>query len=144
MDRGGLAGARCHRHRLTVIAILRLRPQADLVTWTPTLIADAAGLNGFLAILHGTITGVGGGVLRDILTGIKPIFLVESTPLRASLEQLCCSCSSRLECTPIFQSGCRWRYFLAFACFRSGVTGICPKSCPRLDRRSRDVIECIA
>ena len=75
-----------------VIAILRLRPQADLVTWTPTLIADAAGLsafvilgtdialesglNGFLAILLGTITGVGGGVLRDILTGNKPIVLV--------------------------------------------------------------------
>jgi hypothetical protein len=97
VDRGGLARARCHRHRLTVIAILRLRPQADLVTWTPTLIADAAGLNGFLAILLGTITGVGGGVLRDILTGNKPIFLVESTPLRASLGQLCCSCSSRLE-----------------------------------------------
>lgn len=75
-----------------VIAILRLRPQADLVTWTPTLIADAAGLSafvilgtdialesgldGFLAILLGTITGVGGGVLRDILTGNKPIVLV--------------------------------------------------------------------
>ena len=75
-----------------VIAILRLRPQADLVTCTPTLIADAAGLsafvilgtdialesglNGFLAILLGTITGVGGGVLRDILTGNKPIVLV--------------------------------------------------------------------
>ena len=75
-----------------VIAILRLRPQADLVTWTPTLIADAAGLsafvilgtdialesglNGFLAILLGTITGVGGGVLRDFLTGNKPIVLV--------------------------------------------------------------------
>ena len=75
-----------------VIVILRLRPQADLVTWTPTLIADAAGLsafvilgtdialesglNGFLAILLGTITGVGGGVLRDILTGNKPIVLV--------------------------------------------------------------------
>ena len=75
-----------------VIAILRLRPQADLVTWTPTLIADAAGLsafvilgtdialesglNGLLAILLGTITGVGGGVLRDILTGNKPIVLV--------------------------------------------------------------------
>jgi len=75
-----------------VIAILRLRPQADLVTWTPTLIADAAGLSafvilgtdialesgldGFLAILLGTITGVGGGVLRDILTGNKPIVIV--------------------------------------------------------------------
>ena len=73
-------------------AVMRLRPQADLVTWTPTLIADAAGLsafvilgtdialesglNGFLAILLGTITGVGGGVLRDILTGNKPIVLV--------------------------------------------------------------------
>ncbi len=75
-----------------VILVLRLRPQADPVTWTPTLIADAAGLsafvilgtdivlesglNGFLAILLGTITGVGGGVLRDVLTGNKPMVLV--------------------------------------------------------------------
>ena len=75
-----------------VILVLRLRPNADLISWTPTLIADAAGLSafviigtdiamdagldGFLAIVLGTITGVGGGVLRDILTGNKPIVLV--------------------------------------------------------------------
>ncbi len=77
---------------IVVILILRIRPNIDLAAWTPNLVADAAGLSAFvilgtdialdagltdfLAILLGTITGVGGGVLRDVLTGNKPMVLV--------------------------------------------------------------------
>ena len=76
-----------------VLIILRIRPKnEDLTNWTPMLIADAAGLsafvivgaqvaleanlNYFIAVILGTITGVGGGVLRDVLTGNKPVVLV--------------------------------------------------------------------
>ena len=77
---------------IVVVLILRIRPNIDLAAWTPNLVADAAGLSAFvilgtdialdagltdfLAILLGTITGVGGGVLRDVLTGNKPMVLV--------------------------------------------------------------------
>ena len=39
-------------------------------------VALEANLNYFIAVILGTITGVGGGVLRDVLTGNKPVVLV--------------------------------------------------------------------
>ena len=41
-----------------------------------TQVALNAGITPFFAILLGVLTGVGGGVIRDILTGRKPIVLV--------------------------------------------------------------------
>lgn len=41
-----------------------------------TQVALRADLSGFLAVLPGTITGIGGGVIRNILTGTKPVVLV--------------------------------------------------------------------
>lgn len=75
-----------------ILVILRLKPKVEVENWTPIEIADAAGLsafviigteiglaaglNPFFAILLGTVSGVGGGVLRDLLTGNKPMVLV--------------------------------------------------------------------
>ena len=75
-----------------ILVILRLKPKVEVENWTPIEIADAAGLsafviigteiglvaglNPFFAILLGTVSGVGGGVLRDVLTGNKPMVLV--------------------------------------------------------------------
>lgn len=75
-----------------MLAILRFWPQAHLDASTPFLIADAVGLsafvvigtqiglqadlNPFLAVMLGVLTGVGGGVIRDLLTGRKPVVLV--------------------------------------------------------------------
>ena len=39
------------------------------------LIAEEAGLPAGVAILMGTMTGVGGGVIRDLLTGTVPLLL---------------------------------------------------------------------
>ncbi|MDQ1250043.1 MAG: hypothetical protein QG597_4420 [Actinomycetota bacterium] len=74
-----------------VLLVARIQPNTNFADWTPSLIADAAGLSafvivgtqdalsaglsGFLAVILGTITGVGGGVLRDVLTGNRPIVL---------------------------------------------------------------------
>jgi len=74
------------------LIILRFRPTLDLESAPLGLVADALGLSafvvvgtqvalntnlsGFLAVLLGTVTGVGGGVIRDILTGTKPAVLV--------------------------------------------------------------------
>lgn len=75
-----------------VLVVLRRQPSAPIEDTRTYLIADAiglasfvvlgteiglqAGLNPFMAVAVGTITGVGGGVLRDVLTGSKPIVLV--------------------------------------------------------------------
>ena len=75
-----------------MLIILRFWPQAHLEASTPLLIADAVGLsafvitgtqiglqadlNPFLAVMLGVLTGVGGGVIRDLLTGRKPVVLV--------------------------------------------------------------------
>ena len=77
---------------VVALVVLRLRPDADPMTWTPVSVADAiglstfvilgteiglqAGLNPVLAVALGTITGVGGGVIRDVLTGNRPMVLV--------------------------------------------------------------------
>ncbi len=77
---------------VATLVILRLRPDADPTTWTPVSVADAiglstfailgteiglvAGLNPVLAVALGVITGVGGGVIRDVLTGTRPMVLV--------------------------------------------------------------------
>lgn len=75
-----------------VIAALRWRPHAQPEKNTLVLVADAAGLSAFTvlgtdigleaglapfaAVILGVITGVGGGVLRDLLTGNRPAVLV--------------------------------------------------------------------
>lgn len=75
-----------------VIIILRLRPDTDPENWTSVTVADALGLSTFvilgtevglqydlapfLAVILGVITGVGGGVIRDLLTGNRPMVLV--------------------------------------------------------------------
>lgn len=77
---------------VVLLAVLRIWPGTDLASSTPILVADAAGLSAFvilgtqvglsadlppfLAVLLGVLTGVGGGVIRDILTGSKPVVLV--------------------------------------------------------------------
>ena len=38
-------------------------------------IAEAAGLSPIIVVLMGTMTGVAGGVLRDVLTGVIPLIL---------------------------------------------------------------------
>jgi uncharacterized membrane protein YeiH len=77
---------------IVVLLILRIWPSAKLETSTPLLIADAAGLGAFvilgtqigltahlssvLAVMLGVLTGVGGGIIRDVLTQTKPEVLV--------------------------------------------------------------------
>ncbi|MCB0917898.1 MAG: TRIC cation channel family protein [Actinobacteria bacterium] len=77
---------------VVLIAFLQWRPDSDLTRWLPLVVADAvglsvfavsgaeigliAGISGFNAVLLGVLTGVGGGVLRDILTGQRPMVLV--------------------------------------------------------------------
>jgi uncharacterized membrane protein YeiH len=77
---------------IVMLAILRIWPRAHLERSTPILIADAAGLSTFvvlgtqiglnasltpvMAVMLGVLTGVGGGVIRDVLTGNKPTVLV--------------------------------------------------------------------
>lgn len=75
-----------------VIIALRWRPDLQPERNTIVLVADAAGLSAFTvlgtdmgleaglepfaAVILGVITGVGGGVLRDLLTGNRPAVLV--------------------------------------------------------------------
>ncbi len=77
---------------IVVLIILRIWPSTRLETSTPLLIADAAGLGTFvilgtqiglkahlssvLAVMLGVLTGVGGGIIRDVLTQTKPEVLV--------------------------------------------------------------------
>lgn len=74
------------------IALLRVRPASRLTRGIPYLAADAVGLgafvvlgtsisleagtSAFVAVLMGVITGVGGGVVRDVLTSRRPMVLV--------------------------------------------------------------------
>ena len=77
---------------LAGIVVLRVRPTSRLTHGVPYLVADAVGLaafvvlgtsvaleaetSAFIAVLMGVITGVGGGVVRDILTNRRPMVLV--------------------------------------------------------------------
>jgi uncharacterized membrane protein YeiH len=77
---------------VVMLLLLRSRPALPIEDTRSYLIADAIGLasfvilgtqiglqadlNPFMAVAVGTITGVGGGVIRDVLTGRKPIVLV--------------------------------------------------------------------
>lgn len=77
---------------VATLVFLRLRPEADPMTWRSVSVADAIGLSTFvilgteiglqadlnplLAVALGTITGVGGGVIRDVLTGERPMVLI--------------------------------------------------------------------
>jgi len=77
---------------VVVIIALRWRPHVQPEKNTLVLVADAAGLSAFTvlgtdmgmeaglepfaAVILGVITGVGGGVLRDLLTGNRPAVLV--------------------------------------------------------------------
>lgn len=74
------------------IGVLRWRPTLQMDRWTPVLVMDAVGLGVFvvlgaavalqagqassIAVLMGVLTGVGGGVIRDIFTGRRPLILV--------------------------------------------------------------------
>lgn len=75
-----------------VLVVLRVWPRVSIDASMPILIADAAGLSAFvilgtqiglaaqlapfLAVVLGVLSGVGGGVIRDLLTGNKPVVLV--------------------------------------------------------------------
>ena len=77
---------------VVMLVVLRIWPRARLDASTPIMVADAAGLSAFvilgtqiglaaglvplLAVMLGVLTGVGGGVIRDVLTGNKPVVLV--------------------------------------------------------------------
>lgn len=74
------------------LAVLRVRPTLDITRRTSYLMIDAIGLaafvvlgasiaeeqdsSGFVVVLMGVVTGVGGGVVRDVLTGRRPIVFV--------------------------------------------------------------------
>ena len=74
------------------IVLLRIRPSLDPTEWRLYLAADAIGLgafvvlgtrvalddraSAFIAVLMGVVTGVGGGVIRDVVTGRRPMVLV--------------------------------------------------------------------
>lgn len=77
---------------IVVLLMLRAWPRTRLDATMPILIADAAGLSAFvilgtqvglkaglnppMAVLIGVLSGIGGGILRDLLTGNKPVVLV--------------------------------------------------------------------
>lgn len=77
---------------IVMLVVLRILPSANLEGSTAFLVADAAGLSAFViigtqvgldagigpffAVMLGVLTGVGGGVLRDVLTGTRPLVLV--------------------------------------------------------------------
>ncbi len=77
---------------ILMLIALRIWPKAHLDASTPLMVADAAGLsafvitgtqiglqadlNPFLAVMLGVLTGVGGGVIRDLLTRNEPVVLV--------------------------------------------------------------------
>lgn len=74
------------------LVVLRLRPDANPTRHVPYLLADAVGLgsfavlgtsialesgtSAFVAVLMGVVSGVGGGVIRDVLTNTRPMVLV--------------------------------------------------------------------
>jgi uncharacterized membrane protein YeiH len=77
---------------VVLLVILRIWPVRNLESSTTLLVADAAGLSAFVivgtqigldagispmfAVMLGVLSGVGGGVIRDVLTGNKPMVLV--------------------------------------------------------------------
>lgn len=77
---------------LVCLAVLRVRPALDVTRRTSYLMIDAVGLaafvvlgasiaeeqgsSAFVVVLMGVVTGVGGGVVRDVLTGRRPIVFV--------------------------------------------------------------------
>jgi uncharacterized membrane protein YeiH len=56
-----------------------------LFTMTGTQIAEAAGLSPIIAVLMGTITGVAGGVIRDVLCAEVPLILRRDIYATASI-----------------------------------------------------------
>jgi uncharacterized membrane protein YeiH len=77
---------------VVVIGLATRYPQSKPDSWTVVVVADAAGLAVFtvagtliaaaggasppVAVLLGVVTGTGGGVLRDVLVGRRPLVLV--------------------------------------------------------------------
>ncbi len=77
---------------VVVLVVLRVRPDIDLTHHVGFLASDAIGLGAFavlgasialeagtspfIAVFMGVITGVGGGVVRDVFTGQPPIVFV--------------------------------------------------------------------
>lgn len=68
------------------------------VTGISTGIGSAYGSNGFLVLFLGVITGVGGGVMRDILAAQKPYILVKHV-------YACASLSGALVCILLWRFG---------------------------------------
>lgn len=71
---------------LTVIYVRLMRPPGNTLLYADALglalfamlgaqIAEGAGLSPMIVVLMGTMTGVAGGVLRDVLTGEIPLIL---------------------------------------------------------------------
>ena len=91
---------------LIMIALFRVRPENDLERSRALLVADAAGLSAFvvlgtqigieadlapvLAVMLGVLTGVGGGVIRDMLTGERPMVLTGPIYAMAGFAGACC------------------------------------------------------
>jgi uncharacterized membrane protein YeiH len=58
--------------------VILIADAAGLATFsvTGTLLALAAGVSGPVAVLLGVVSGTGGGVIRDVLAGQRPLILV--------------------------------------------------------------------
>lgn len=50
-----------------------------------TAIQGGHGDNGFLLVFVGVVTGVGGGILRDVLAGVTPVVLYKRVYASASI-----------------------------------------------------------
>lgn len=91
---------------VVVIVVARRAPAARLDSWPIVVVADAAGLAAFtvtgtllsaaagigapVAVLLGVVTGTGGGVLRDVLAGQRPLVLTAEVYALASLAGAVC------------------------------------------------------
>lgn len=74
------------KHLSTDSVILLVMDSLGLGIFTVTGVMTCASLNNvFLQIFVGTLTGVGGGVLRDIFAGIRPSIFVKHFYATASL-----------------------------------------------------------
>ncbi len=84
-----IAGPAYHKHKLLVDSINNwvdaLGLGAFSVTGVRVVISAGHGDKWFLAILMGMITGIGGGVLRDVMTNSTPFVLTKRVYALASI-----------------------------------------------------------
>ena len=89
-----------------VIALAHRVPGVQVDSWPAVVVADAAGLAAFtitgtqlstdagigapVAVLLGVVTGTGGGILRDVLAGQRPLILTADIYALASLCGAAC------------------------------------------------------